>query len=125
MLVEEYKNAVSAAIQPLDVKARADGIHLIFATQRPDNSEFPMQLRSNLDNRLILKVADEGTSEIALGRKGAKYLLGRGHLVARHSSEPDLIYAQVPFLSNEDLPVLVAAINSPKITPNQLYEHNE
>jgi hypothetical protein len=115
MLVEEYKNAVSAAVQRLGVKARAAGIHLIFAAQRPDNNVFSMQLRSNLDNRLILKVADEGTSEIALGRKGAEYLLGRGHLVARLSSEPEFIYAQVPFLSDEDLPILVTAINSPKI----------
>jgi len=112
MLVDEYKNAVSAAVQRLGVKARAAGIHLIFAAQRPDNSVFPMQLRSNLDNRLILKVADEGTSEIALGRKGAEYLLGRGHLAARLSSEPEVIYAQVPFLSDEELPVLVEIVRS-------------
>ncbi|MBD2316355.1 FtsK/SpoIIIE domain-containing protein [Phormidium tenue] len=112
MLVEEYKNAISAAVQRLGVKARAAGIHLIFAAQRPDNSVFPMQLRSNLDNRLILKVADEGTSEIALGRKGAEYLLGRGHLVARLSSEPELIYAQVPFLSDEEFPILVDIVRS-------------
>jgi DNA segregation ATPase FtsK/SpoIIIE, S-DNA-T family len=112
MLVDEYKNAVSAAVQRLGVKARAAGIHLIFAAQRPDNSVFPMQLRSNLDNRLILKVADEGTSEIALGRKGAEYLLGRGHLAARLSSESEIIYAQVPFLSDEDFPAVVRLIGA-------------
>jgi DNA segregation ATPase FtsK/SpoIIIE, S-DNA-T family len=112
MLVDEYKNAVSSAVQRLGVKARAAGIHLIFAAQRPDNSVFPMQLRSNLDNRLILKVANEGTSEIALGRKGAEYLLGLGHLAARLSSESELIYAQVPFLSDEDFPVVVGVIGT-------------
>jgi S-DNA-T family DNA segregation ATPase FtsK/SpoIIIE len=72
-----------------------------------------MQLRSNLDNRLVLKVADEGTSEIALGRKGADCLLGRGHLAARLSGEPDVIYAQVPFLQDEEFSLVVEAIKTP------------
>jgi S-DNA-T family DNA segregation ATPase FtsK/SpoIIIE len=56
----------------------------------------PMQLRANLGNRLILRVDSEGTSEIALGEKGAERLLGKGHLVARLEGMP-LCYAQVPF----------------------------
>ncbi|MGG2105760.1 FtsK/SpoIIIE domain-containing protein [Lysinibacillus pakistanensis] len=36
MLVDEYKGIVSSIVQRLGVKARAAGIHLIFATQRPD-----------------------------------------------------------------------------------------
>src|SRR5262249_62436709 len=51
----------------LGVKARAAGIFLIFAAQRPDSHVMPMQLRSNLGNRLVLRVASEATSEIALG----------------------------------------------------------
>ncbi len=113
MLIDEYKNAVAEAVQRLGVKARAAGIYLIFAAQRPDNNVFPMQLRSNLDNRLVLKVADEGTSEIALGRKGADCLLGRGHLAARLSGEPDVIYAQVPFLKDEEFSLVVEAIKNP------------
>lgn len=113
MLVDEYKNAVAEAVQRLGVKARAAGIYLIFAAQRPDNNVFPMQLRANLDNRLVLKVADEGTSEIALGRKGADCLLGRGHLAARLSGEPDVIYAQVPFLQDEEFSSVVEAIKTP------------
>ncbi|MDV3000421.1 MAG: hypothetical protein N5P05_002027 [Chroococcopsis gigantea SAG 12.99] len=102
MLIDEYKNAISAAVQRLGVKARAAGIHLIFAAQRPDNNVFPMQLRDNLGNRLILKVESTGTSEISLGQKGAENLLGRGHLAAKLSGEAAIIYAQVPFISDED-----------------------
>jgi S-DNA-T family DNA segregation ATPase FtsK/SpoIIIE len=112
MLVDEYKDAVSSAVQRLGVKARAAGIHLIFAAQRPDANVLPVQLRDNLGNRLILRVESEGTSEIALGRKGAEHLLGRGHLVARLSSEPELIYAQVPFLPDEDFLLVTKAITS-------------
>ncbi len=103
MLIDEYKSTVSSTVQRLGVKARAAGIHLIFAAQRPDKDALPMQLRDNLGNRLILKVGSSGTSEIALGEKGAENLLGRGHLVARLSGEPNLIYAQVPFISSEEI----------------------
>lgn len=107
MLVDEYRDAVSAIVQRLGAKARAAGIHLIFGAQRPDASVFPMQLRDNLGNRLILKVESIGTSEIALGQKGAELLLGKGHVIARLTGESELIYAQVPFMSNEDAAELV------------------
>lgn len=98
MLTESYKESVSAIVQRLGVKARAAGIYLIFAAQRPDANVMPMQLRSNLGNRLILRVDSEGTSEIALGEKGAERLLGRGHMLAKLEGERGLIYAQVPFV---------------------------
>lgn len=110
MLVDEYKNTVSASVQRLGVKARAAGIHLIFAAQRPDKDALPVQLRDNLGNRLILKVESAGTSEIALGDKGAERLLNNGHLAARLSGESSLIFAQVPFLSSEDAFEVVNAI---------------
>ncbi|MFD1449538.1 FtsK/SpoIIIE domain-containing protein [Oceanobacillus sojae] len=103
MLIPEYKSIVSSTVQRLGVKARAAGIHLMFAAQRPDKDALPMQLRDNLGNRLILKVGSIGTSEISLGEKGAENLLGKGHLVARLSGEPNLIYAQVPFISSNDI----------------------
>ncbi|UUO09289.1 FtsK/SpoIIIE domain-containing protein [Blastopirellula sp. J2-11] len=99
MMVNEYKEAVSTTVQRLGVKARAAGIHLIFAAQRPDANVMPMQLRSNLGNRLILRVDGEGTSEISLGEKGAEKLLGRGHLLAKLEGESALVYAQVPLAS--------------------------
>ncbi|MEC0238375.1 FtsK/SpoIIIE domain-containing protein [Paenibacillus dokdonensis] len=106
MLVDEYKSAVSSIVQRLGVKARAAGIHLIFAAQRPDANVLPVQLRDNLGNRLILRVESVGTSEISLGEKGAEKLLGKGHMVARLQGEAGLIYAQVPFLSNTDFSLL-------------------
>ena len=97
MMVEEYKEAVTSIVARLGVKARAAGIHLVFAAQRPDANVMPMQLRANLGNRLILKVDSIGTSEIALGESGAEYLLGNGHLLAKLDGAPGLCYAQVPY----------------------------
>lgn len=110
MLDDGYKAAVGATVQRLGVKARAAGIHLIFAAQRPDKDVMPMQLRENLGNRLILKVSSEATSKIALDRLGAELLLGRGHLAARLSGEQGLIFAQAPFLSDQDIEMAVDAI---------------
>ena len=110
MLDDGYKGAVSAAVQRLGVKARAAGIHLIFAAQRPDKDVMPMQLRENLGNRLILKVASEATSKIALDRPGAELLLGKGHLAAKLNGEQGLVFAQAPFLSDGDIVEAVAAI---------------
>lgn len=110
MFDDTYKAAVGAAVQRLGVKARAAGIHLIFAAQRPDKDVMPMQLRENLGNRLILKVSSEATSKIALDRPGAELLLGRGHLAAKLNGEQGLVFAQAPFLSDQDIEAAVAAI---------------
>lgn len=110
MLDDAYRAAVGAAVQRLGVKARAAGIHLIFAAQRPDKDVMPMQLRENLGNRLILKVSSEATSKIALDRPGAELLLGRGHLAAKLNGEQGLVFAQAPFLSDQDIEAAVAAI---------------
>lgn len=110
MLDDGYKTAVGAAVQRLGVKARAAGIHLIFAAQRPDKDVMPMQLRENLGNRLILKVASEATSKISLDRPGAEMLLGRGHMAAKLNGEQGLLYAQAPFLSDDDIILAVEAI---------------
>jgi DNA segregation ATPase FtsK/SpoIIIE, S-DNA-T family len=109
MLTEEYKEAVSSIVQRLGVKARAAGIYLVFAAQRPDANVMPMQLRANLGNRLILRVDSEGTSEIALGEKGAERLLGKGHMLAKLEGEQRLIYAQVPFVGMAFAEEVVAA----------------
>jgi S-DNA-T family DNA segregation ATPase FtsK/SpoIIIE len=110
MLIDEYKAAVSTAVQRLGVKARAAGIYLIFAAQRPDANVLPVQLRDNLGNRLILRVESVGTSEISLGQKGAENLLGKGHLAARLTNQSDLIYAQVPFLADEEMTTIAEII---------------
>lgn len=99
MLVEDYKEEVTATVARLGVKARAAGIYLVFAAQRPDANVMPMQLRANLGNRLILKVDSEGTSEIALGEPGK--LLGHGHLLAKLEGNTGLTYAQVPLVEPE------------------------
>ena len=111
MQTEDYRDHVVAIVNRLSVKARAAGIHLIFAAQRPDVSVMPMQLRDNLGNRLILRVEGEGTSEFALGEKGAERLLGRGHIAIRLQGEETQL-AQVPWMSPEDAELVVGSFSN-------------
>lgn len=110
MMTPDYSDTVSDIVGRLGVKARAAGISLVFAAQRPDANVMPMQLRANLGNRLVLRVDGEGTSEIALGEKGAERLLGKGHLAAKLEGAPEIVYGQVPYVRNEFLAQAVAVL---------------
>jgi S-DNA-T family DNA segregation ATPase FtsK/SpoIIIE len=65
-------------ITRLVVKARASGIHVILATQRPDINFLPSRLRSNFQCRVAFTTSDMWNSRIILGRKGAENLKGKG-----------------------------------------------
>jgi S-DNA-T family DNA segregation ATPase FtsK/SpoIIIE len=113
MQTDDYRDAVPNIVGRLSVKARAAGIFLLFAAQRPDKDVMPMQLRSQLGNRLILKVDNAATAEIAMGSKnsGAERLLGRGHMLAKTGDTPEAVFAQVPFIDIErTIPQLVRLI---------------
>ncbi|MDP2322438.1 MAG: FtsK/SpoIIIE domain-containing protein, partial [Gammaproteobacteria bacterium] len=114
MMTDTYRDAVTNIVSRLGVKARAAGIFLFFAAQRPDADVMPMQLRANLGNRLVLKVDAEGTSEIALGERngGAERLLGKGHLAAKLVNVPSIVFAQVPLISDDEIAQLVASMRS-------------
>jgi hypothetical protein len=77
--------------------------------RRAPRGRRPRRLRANLGNRLVLRVDGEGTSEIALGEKGAERLLGKGHLAARLEGEPGIVFGQVPFVESDFLVRMVAA----------------
>ena len=77
--------------------------------QRADNQVMTMQLRTNLGNKLILRLGDEGSSRIALGEKGAERLLGKGHVIAKLGSDQK-IYGQVPFIGEDEVRDLAKAI---------------
>ena len=106
----QRREAVTTSVSQLGIVARAAGIHLIFIAQRPDNTVFPMQLRTNLGNRLILRVEDEGTAKIALSETGAERLLGKGHIAAKLGGEPGPILGQVPFLEMSRIDEVAAII---------------
>ncbi|NJL07070.1 MAG: DNA translocase FtsK [Methylacidiphilales bacterium] len=106
---EDFKDAVEPLINEIATKSRAAGIHLFMIYQRADNQVMTMQLRTNLGNKLVLRLGDEGSSRVALGEKGADRLLGKGHLIAKLDSD-EKIYCQVPFIGEDEVPRLAEAI---------------
>lgn len=98
MASKEYRQTVTETLTQLATMSRASGIYLIFLTQRPDKDVMSMQIRTNLGNRLVLKL-DAASSEIALEDKGAENLLGKGHLAAKLGGQ--IYYAQAPYLDEE------------------------
>jgi S-DNA-T family DNA segregation ATPase FtsK/SpoIIIE len=63
--------------------------------------------------RLILRVDGEGTSEIALGEKGAERLLGKGHIAAKLEGEQQIIFGQIPYVEASFISEVVAALEGP------------
>jgi S-DNA-T family DNA segregation ATPase FtsK/SpoIIIE len=106
---EDFKESVEPLINEIATKSRAAGIHLFMIYQRADNQVMTMQLRTNLGNKLVLRLGDEGSSRIALGEKGAERLLGKGHLIAKLDSD-EKVYCQVPFIGEEEVFRLAEAI---------------
>ena len=82
MSEKEIAKALEQNIKRLGAKARAAGIHLIIATQRPEASVVTPLIRSNLPGRVALRTASAGDSSIILGSKqdAAVNLLGKGDL---------------------------------------------
>ncbi|MGK7874372.1 MAG: DNA translocase FtsK [Xenococcaceae cyanobacterium] len=83
MAEKESRNALEQSIKRLGAMARAAGIHLIIATQRPEAKIVTPIIRSNLPGRVALRTASEADSAIILGGTSteAAYLLGKGDLL--------------------------------------------
>lgn len=82
------REAFRAALQRLCAEARADGIHLVLATQRPDAKTVPGVITTNLVGRIALRVPDATASRIIIGQTGAEDLLGKGDLLAHFGLGP-------------------------------------
>jgi DNA segregation ATPase FtsK/SpoIIIE, S-DNA-T family len=94
--VEDY-------VDRLGFKARASGIHLIIATQRPDKDTITGRIKANIESRIALSVSDITNSRIILDQKGAEELLGRGDGLAKLAGrKQELIRFQGAVISLDD-----------------------
>ncbi|MEB3151326.1 MAG: DNA translocase FtsK [Sphaerospermopsis sp.] len=89
MIEKETRTGLEQSIKRLGAMARAAGIHLIIATQRPEATVVTPIIRSNLPGRIALRTSSAADSQIILGGKisQAADLLGKGDLVYLLGSE--------------------------------------
>ena len=94
---------VDSAVGRLAAKARAVGIHLILATQRPSADVITGTLKSNLPGRIAFAVSSGINSRIILDEQGAENLLGKGDMLFFDPAKGDFQRIQGAFLSGTEV----------------------
>ena len=96
------KKEMEDRIQNLTQKARAAGIHLIVATQRPSTDVITGVIKSNLATRIAFNVASDVDSRVILDQSGAQKLLGKGDLLYTMPGVNTPVRVQSAFISPDD-----------------------
>ena len=114
-LMELGKKAVEDSINRLGRLARAFGIHMVLATQRPSVDVISGTIKNNLPTRMACKVTSLVDSKTILDYMGAESLLGQGDLLYKDQTMPYPARIQGAYISNEEVYKIVSFIK----------EHNE
>ena len=93
---------IEGYIQKLSQMARASGIHIIMATQRPSVDVITGTIKANFPTRISFQVSSKIDSRTILGEQGAEQLLGKGDMLYM-SSANKIIRIHAPFVSDEEI----------------------
>jgi S-DNA-T family DNA segregation ATPase FtsK/SpoIIIE len=98
---------VEYSIARLAQMARASGIHLIVATQRPSVDVVTGLIKANLPSRISYKVGQKIDSKVVLDTFGAESLLGRGDMLFTPPGSSTLVRLHAPFTTEEEIEQIV------------------
>ena len=107
-LMDTHSDTVFPILVRLGQLARAAGIHMMLATQRPAADTTPKKLVSNIPTRIGFMTQSAVESRIILGSKGAEDLKCNGDLLAQLPGTKGLVRAQGPFVSEDEIKEIVA-----------------
>jgi S-DNA-T family DNA segregation ATPase FtsK/SpoIIIE len=102
LMMQQGKD-VEASVARLAQKARAAGMHVILATQRPSVDVITGMIKANFPTRIAFRVAQKVDSRTILDEQGAEHLLGRGDMLIKMNGQNDTKRVQCPFCSEEEV----------------------
>ncbi|MBU0721568.1 DNA translocase FtsK 4TM domain-containing protein [bacterium] len=119
---------VEHSIARLAQMARASGIHLVVATQRPSVDVVTGLIKANLPSRISYRVGQKVDSKIILDQQGAESLLGKGDMLFTPPGATGLVRLHAPWSTEEEIEKIVNFIKSqrePNYDKSFLLEEND
>jgi DNA segregation ATPase FtsK/SpoIIIE, S-DNA-T family len=105
-LMMQQGKEVEASVARLAQKARAAGMHVVLATQRPSVDVITGMIKANFPSRIAFRVAQKVDSRTILDEQGAELLLGRGDMLVKLNGATEIRRVQCPFISEEEMAAL-------------------
>lgn len=115
---------VEEAICRIAQKARACGMHLLIATQRPSVDVITGLIKANIPTRIAFSVSSQVDSRTIIDIGGAERLLGRGDMLLLENGAPKPIRVQGNFVSDEEIEKAVSHVRKEQ-KPTYLFEQTE
>ena len=116
-LMDTHSKAVLPQLIRLGQLARAAGIHMLLATQRPAADTVPKRLLANVPTRVAYRCQSHTESRLVIGEKGAETLRGNGDLMAIVPGEPSVVRAQAPYISEDEVREVARVAEGPAGAP--------
>ena len=120
-LMQVAKREIEDRIARIAAKARAAGIHLVLATQRPSVDVITGTVKANLPSRIAFALTNYMDSKTVLDGGGAEKLLGKGDMLFKPQDKPEPRRIQGAYVSNEEISAVVEFI---KANNNPVYDDN-
>ncbi len=111
LMMQQGKD-VETAVARLAQKARAAGMHVILATQRPSVDVITGMIKANFPTRIAFRVAQKVDSRTILDEQGAEHLLGRGDMLIKLNGTNETKRVQCPMITEEEVQAVTDHIRS-------------